>query len=121
MIPSTVNTQLRFDQSLLERLGSLVFLLGFIAVFQGRSVALYEVGRGLLVVGALAYLGGLLLKAIGAQPFLERLSVLGMFIGVLGMFQPWNILYYEYGFYLLGICTLAFIIISHLPSDGSRA
>lgn len=105
----------RFELSLLEQISSLVFLLGFIAVFQGRSETFYEVGRGLLLLSVLGYLLGMLLNRIQVQPFLERGTVLGMLLGILGMFQPWNILYYEYGFYLLGISTLAFIVISHLP------
>jgi hypothetical protein len=39
-----------------------------------------------------------------------------MMIGILGMLQPWQIWLYENGFYVLGISTLGFIIVSHIPS-----
>jgi hypothetical protein len=48
-------------------------------------------------------------------PLLERLTVIGMMAGVIGMFQPWDILWYGWGFIVLFISTLAFIVVSHLP------
>ncbi len=49
-------------------------------------------------------------------PLLERVTVFGMMIGVIGMFQPWYILWYGWGFIVLAISTLGFIIVSHLPT-----
>jgi hypothetical protein len=49
-------------------------------------------------------------------PLLERLTVFGMMAGVVGMFQPWDILWYGWGFIVLVISTLAFIVVSHLPT-----
>lgn len=49
-------------------------------------------------------------------PLLERLSVFGMMAGVIGMFQPWDIVWYGWGFIVLLISTLAFIVVSHLPA-----
>lgn len=43
------------------------------------------------------------------------LAVVGKIIGLIGMLQPWNILFFQYGFYLLGICTILFIVAAHLP------
>lgn len=48
---------------------------------------------------------------------LEQLVVAGMVIGTIGMFQPWQLDLYQYGFALLGLCTLAFIVISHIPVE----
>ncbi len=38
-----------------------------------------------------------------------------MVLGFLGMFQPWQIELYHYGFLLLLFSTLVFIIVSHIP------
>jgi hypothetical protein len=43
------------------------------------------------------------------------LAVIGKIIGIAGMFQPWYIELFQYGFYLLGICTILFIVAAHLP------
>ena len=39
-----------------------------------------------------------------------------MVLGTIGMFQPWVLELYHYGFLLLGLSTLAFIVISHVPA-----
>lgn len=48
----------------------------------------------------------------------EQLVVSCMILGTIGMFQPVNIELYKYGFVLLGLSTLAFIVISHLPAEA---
>lgn len=53
---------------------------------------------------------------VSLVPFLERLTVVGMVAGVVGMFQPWDIRWYGWGFIVLAISTLAFIVVSHLPA-----
>lgn len=53
---------------------------------------------------------------VSIVPLLERIAVFGMMAGVVGMFQPWDIVWYGRGFIILAISTLAFIIISHLPT-----
>ena len=47
---------------------------------------------------------------------IEQLIVAGMVVGTIGMFQPWVLELYHYGFLLLGLSTLAFIVISHVPA-----
>ena len=49
-------------------------------------------------------------------PLLERLTVAGMVVGVVGMFQPWDIQWFGPGFNILALSTLAFIVVSHLPT-----
>jgi uncharacterized membrane protein YfhO len=45
---------------------------------------------------------------------IERGIIVGMMLGIIGMFQPFGIEAYNYGFHLLFACTLAFIVFSHL-------
>lgn len=45
---------------------------------------------------------------------IERLTIGGIAIGVLMMFQPWVFAAFRYGFYLLLFSTLAFIVWSHI-------
>jgi len=49
---------------------------------------------------------------------IEAIIIAGILIGVFGMFQPFNILGYQYGFIVLLISTLAFIVWSHVTPKG---
>jgi hypothetical protein len=44
----------------------------------------------------------------------ERILIVGIVLGVLGMFQPWAFFGYKYGFLLLFFSTLSFIVWSHI-------
>ena len=44
----------------------------------------------------------------------ERFIIFGIVGGVIGMFQPWWFLAYKYGFSVLLISTLSFILWSHI-------
>lgn len=44
----------------------------------------------------------------------ERIIIFGIVGGVIGMFQPWWFLAYKYGFSVLLIATLSFILWSHI-------
>jgi len=44
----------------------------------------------------------------------ERVIIFGIVGGVIGMFQPWWFLAYKYGFSVLLISTLSFILWSHI-------
>ena len=44
----------------------------------------------------------------------ERIIMFGIVGGVIGMFQPWWFLAYKYGFSVLLISTLSFILWSHI-------
>ncbi len=49
---------------------------------------------------------------------IETVCILGIVLGVVGMFQPWALAVYRYGFFLLLISTLAFILWSHVTPKG---
>ncbi len=51
---------------------------------------------------------------------LERSIIAVMLLGMVGMFQPWQIDLYHYGFVILLVGTLAFIIISHVPVNNTE-
>lgn len=93
----------------------LLFVIAIVAVFQSGSETLHQIGLALLLAGAIGSVVGLILKAAPWQRVLERLTVLGMLSGIIAMFQPWNIVLYENGFYILAIATLSFIIVLHIP------
>lgn len=104
------------DIGLLEAGVNLCFLGGIVFVYQSSSDPLYKIGLLLLVLGTIGTIAVMLLKRSHWLTILERLTLVGMMIGILGMFQSWNIALYENGFYLLGLSTLAFIIVSHIPA-----
>lgn len=43
-----------------------------------------------------------------------RVIIAGILVGILGMFQPWALALYTYGFVLLLISTLLYILWSHI-------
>ena len=50
--------------------------------------------------------------------WIERFVIAGIVLGVIGMFQPWWFLAYKYGFTLLLVSTLGFILWSHIRPQG---
>jgi uncharacterized protein YggT (Ycf19 family) len=49
---------------------------------------------------------------------IERVTIGGIVLGVIMMFQPWFFALFSWGFYLLLLATLAFIVWSHVaPAD----
>ncbi|MDW8317245.1 MAG: hypothetical protein RMN53_05275 [Anaerolineae bacterium] len=52
-----------------------------------------------------------------------RVIIAGILLGILGMFQPWTIALYTYGFVLLLVSLLLYILWSHIvparPNAGS--
>lgn len=109
------------DLAILERIASFMLLAGIVCVFQWKYENWYEIGRILLQGGFVLYGAGMLINRTPILKFIERIIVVLMMIGMLGMFQPWNIKYYEDGFYLLAGATLAFIIISHIPAPANHS
>lgn len=49
-----------------------------------------------------------------AHRIVEQILIVGIVLGVVGMFQPWVFVGYKYGFILLLISTLCFILWSHI-------
>ncbi len=56
--------------------------------------------------------------------FLIRCIIAGLFLGILGMIQPWHLPLFKLGFQVLLYSTLAYIVLSHITprsqdsSDG---
>jgi hypothetical protein len=50
----------------------------------------------------------------------EGIIIAGIVLGVVGMFQPWKMAFYKYGFNLLLISTLSFILWSHVSPRGEQ-
>jgi H+/Cl- antiporter ClcA len=43
-----------------------------------------------------------------------RIIIAGILLGIVGMFQPWAMVFYTYGFVLLLFSTLTYIVWSHI-------
>jgi hypothetical protein len=52
--------------------------------------------------------------------FVEKALILGIVLGILGMFQPWLMIFYKYGFIVLLVSTLGFIWWSHIKPKEER-
>ena len=51
----------------------------------------------------------------------EGIIIAGIVLGIIGMFQPWQMIFYKYGFPVLLISTLSFILWSHVrPKEKQR-
>ena len=59
---------------------------------------------------------------IDAQRFatIERVWIGGIVLGIVAMFQPWFFAGYRYGFLLLLIATLGFILWSHITPAAAQ-
>jgi hypothetical protein len=51
---------------------------------------------------------------------IEGIIIAGIVLGVVGMFQPWKMEFYKYGFNVLLISTLSFILWSHVVPRGEQ-
>ncbi len=112
---------LPFNDSQLESAGTLLLIAALIALFQRSSEAVAMVGLVGLALGTLASTGALILRRKPWQIVAERAAIIGMIVGVLGMLQHWDIRLYEYGFYLLFVSTIGFIVILHVPVNDEGA
>ena len=119
MWTSNMNKQLQetrgFDASILGTIANMLLLVGVFAVYQSGIQLGYTLGMIALVAGVIATIVSLAWKKTHPLKLIEQLAVVGMFMGILGMLQAWDIKLYEYGFVVLGICTLIFIVVSHIP------
>jgi hypothetical protein len=51
---------------------------------------------------------------------IERILIAGIVLGVVGMFQPWLMIFYKIGFMVLLVSTLGFIWWSHVKPKRER-
>ncbi len=51
---------------------------------------------------------------------IETVLIAGIVLGIFGMFQPWLIIFYKYGFIVLLVCTLGFIWWGHVKPKEER-
>lgn len=52
--------------------------------------------------------------SVRAYRVVESILIAGIVLGIIGMFQPWLFAAYKYGFVILLISTLSFIVWSHV-------
>jgi mannose/fructose/N-acetylgalactosamine-specific phosphotransferase system component IIC len=57
---------------------------------------------------------------IGRYQLIERIIIASIVLGIFFMFQPWVFVLFRYGFYLLTLATLAFIVWSHVAPMQSE-
>lgn len=100
----------------IEQISMLSLAVGVLAVFQSGVAGLSTIGLLLLAVGTIGILVAQVIQRNYPARIIERLTVVGMMVGILGMLQPWQIWLYENGFYLLALSTLGFIVVSHIGS-----
>ena len=111
-----VNAAPFFDAERVEQVSTLSLVAGLLLVFQWGYSWLFPVGLALLAIGTIGTLAGQVIQKTYVARILERMMVVGMMVGIVGMLQAWQIWFYENGFYILGISTLGFIIVSHIGS-----
>jgi hypothetical protein len=95
----------------------LIKAIPFVAVFVSIVLAFVYV-----IVSAATLLGGKVPQRT-YRP-IEGIIIAGILLGVVGLFQGWKLFTYEYGFLLLLISLLAFMVWSHvapLPLGQSKA
>ena len=51
---------------------------------------------------------------------IEGIIIAGIVLGVVGLFQPWKMVFFRYGFNVLLISTLSFILWSHVRPRGEQ-
>ena len=76
----------------------------------------------LIFIALIVATGSLLNHRIPERAYrpVERLLIAGIVLGVIGMFQPWALIFYQVGFMVLLISTLGFILWSHIIPARAR-
>jgi hypothetical protein len=77
----------------------------------------------LTYITVIAMTASVLNDNIGPRKYriIESIIIAGIVLGVIGMFQSWKMVFYTYGFVLLLISTLSFILWSHVrPKTEQR-
>jgi len=86
-------------------LNAIPFILIFVSILLGFITVIATASR-------------LLSNNIDARLYriVESVIIAGIVLGVVGMFQPWHMIFYKYGFMVLLISTLSFILWSHIET-----
>lgn len=76
----------------------------------------------LAFIAVIAFVASLLNHNVPGSVYrsIETALIAGIVLGVVGMFQPWLHSLYKYGFLLLLVSTLGFILWSHIVPRGVR-
>lgn len=87
-------------------------MLPFILIFVGIILAF---------IAFIIYLATVLNYRVSGNLFriIERLLIGGIVLGVIGMIQPWILAFFQWGFLLLLVCTLSYIVWSHIVPRGA--
>ncbi|MBZ0298294.1 MAG: hypothetical protein K8J31_01055 [Anaerolineae bacterium] len=91
----------------------LIQAVPFIAIFVSIVLAF----ACLIVLVAVAFSGKVPQRTY--RP-VERIIIAGIFIGIVGLFQGWRLFPYEYGFLVLLVSVLLFMVWSHLTPMSPR-
>jgi hypothetical protein len=88
-------------------LGAIPFILIFIAIV-------------LAFIALIVMVASVLNQNIAPRPYrlVESLLIAGIVLGIVGMFQPWLHVLYKYGFLVLLVSTLGYILWSHITPKG---
>jgi hypothetical protein len=97
-----------------EQLNTNVFLVAipFILIFVAIILAFITV---------IALVASILNNSIASRTYriVESIIIGGIVFGIVGLFQPWVFAWYRYGFNVLLISTLSFILWSHIVPKGT--
>jgi hypothetical protein len=106
IIMATTTPQQRADNPLV---GGIPFLLIFIGIL-------------LSYIDLIIFMATKLNNRISENVFrpIERLLIAGIVLGVIGMFQPFALIFYTLGFVVLFISLLSYIAWSHIVPRGAR-
>ena len=98
--------QSRYGEEELARnvlLNAIPFILVFVAIL-------------LFFISLIWFIASKLHNTISARLYrpIESVLIAGIVLGIIGMFQPWVFWFYKYGFTVLFISLLSFILWSHI-------
>jgi hypothetical protein len=88
-------------------LGAVPFILIFVAIV-------------LAFIALIVLVASMLNENIAPRPYrlIESILIAGIVLGVIGMFQPWLYVLYKFGFLILLVSTLGYILWSHVAPKG---
>lgn len=74
----------------------------------------------LAFIALIVLVASMLNENIASRPYrlVESILIAGIVVGVVGMFQPWLYVLYKFGFLILLVSTLGYILWSHIAPKG---